>query len=459
MADVSAKLRAWAAPATVAACVLVFAAGSSSVAVVNRDVRNARWVVLGLLCAVALALASRVRHATPVLRFLPFPGMFVGLALLSSAWSPDLWLSFLRAASVALLFSAAAALAHAADADRDLPRRLLVAAGLGAVLVVWLGYGLLVVDHAAAVQQASSQSPWRFRGFGENPNTIPILAALALPIVGWRTIVSRGSTRLLWVFAGASLLSTSIMTESRGGLVAAFVGLSLVLGVLVPGRSAKAASIAVVAALCWGGVVLRQIEQPPLSPVAPVVPGQVGGGGGGTPGAGSLHPKLGYATPMPARQDEIGNPLIGGYQPTTAGSGRVAEWEGVLEQIRVRPLLGYGFGTETRVFVDRWYFFDGGSTENSFLGILLQLGIVGLLSLLGLGLVLVWRGTVAVRTAEPLQRQIAVVGLGVLVAAAALMMIQSYAYSVGNVGSVTLWLTLFLLAAVAFAPKRGVDGR
>jgi hypothetical protein len=45
-----------------------------------------------------------------------------------------------------------------------------------------------------------------------------------------------------------------------------------------------------------------------------------------------------------------------------------------------------------------------------------------------------------------------VAGLGVLVAAAAIMLIQSYLYSVGNVATATVWISLFALGSVALEP-------
>jgi O-antigen ligase len=125
----------------------------------------------------------------------------------------------------------------------------------------------------------------------------------------------------------------------------------------------------------------------------------------------------------------------------------VAEWKGVLKQVEVRPLLGYGFGTEEKVFVDRWYYFQGGTAENSYLGILLQLGALGLLLLGGLGLLLI---AAAIRTLRrtPLDRRGEVAAeLGVLGAAASLMLIQSYIYSVGNVATAIAWISLFLLGS------------
>ena len=101
------------------------------------------------------------------------------------------------------------------------------------------------------------------------------------------------------------------------------------------------------------------------------------------------------------------------------------------------------------MFVDRWYYFQGNSPENSFIGLLLQLGVVGLALLLTMGGALLVGGVRALRVLEGDERTVVLIELGVLVAAAGIMLIQSYLYSVGNVATAPIWITLFVLGPVA----------
>ncbi|MFL6069436.1 MAG: hypothetical protein ACJ74N_17060 [Gaiellaceae bacterium] len=156
---------------------------------------------------------------------------------------------------------------------------------------------------------------------------------------------------------------------------------------------------------------------------------------------------------LPAEQDEIGHPALTKTATTTAGSGRVAAWEGSLEQIADRPILGYGFGTEENVFVDRWYYFQGGTNENSYLGLLMQVGAVGLAFVLAMACLLIVGGLRALPLLHDDDRLLVITSLGVIVAAATIMLIQSYLYSVGNVASATVWITIFVLSPVALAPR------
>ena len=151
---------------------------------------------------------------------------------------------------------------------------------------------------------------------------------------------------------------------------------------------------------------------------------------------------------------DVGRPLPGGGEPTVsrrffASSGRVDAWAGALREWLGRPLLGFGFGTEARVFDDRYYTFVGGLPENSYVGLLLQLGVVGLAALLALvgGLVLAARR--AILAGVPA----AAACLGVVTAGLLLGLVQSYLYAVGNIGAAALWTSAFLLPALA-APRR-----
>jgi O-antigen ligase len=156
---------------------------------------------------------------------------------------------------------------------------------------------------------------------------------------------------------------------------------------------------------------------------------------------------------IPNEQDEIGHPALSKQATTTIGSGRLAAWEGAAELIGDRPILGYGFGTEQKVFIDRWYFFEGGTTENSYLGLLLEVGAIGLALVLAMGCALAVGGFRALRVRDGEDRVLVVAGLGVLAAAAVIMLIQSYLYSVGNVATATVWISLFTLAPIALAPR------
>jgi O-antigen ligase len=130
-------------------------------------------------------------------------------------------------------------------------------------------------------------------------------------------------------------------------------------------------------------------------------------------------------------------------------SGRVDAWRGALRQALERPLLGYGFGTEERVFVDRYYLHYSSVPENAYLGTLLQLGFVGLLVLLAVLAFVVAR----VRFAKA---PLAAVCAGAVACGLLLAFSQSYLTSAGSPATTPFWLFALLLvgATTAEAARR-----
>jgi hypothetical protein len=387
---------------------------------------------------------------------------FLGLAVVSTGWSVAPRLTFERSASMGVLFAFGALLAYGIGGDEPARRSAFGGLAGGAVLVALLGAVMLVVDRTHAVQHTTAITPWRFRGFTENPNTISVLAAVALPIIGWLAMTAPETrVRVLWIIGGLLLLASVVGAESRGGLLACTVGLATVCAALVRPWRRLIVALASLAVILVGGIELRAATDPgqaafvSIMPPPPSVPRgyftHSGGTGNGTGGGSGVHRKPVHLTAktveLPAADSEIGHPMLSRSKSSVAGSGRVAEWKGVLQDVKQRPLLGYGFGTEESVFRDRWYYFQGGTAENSYLGILLQLGVVGAVLLGSLGVLLVVAAVRLMRRTRVDRRGEVAAGLGVLVAAALLMLIQSYIYSVGNVATTTVWIVLFLLGS------------
>jgi len=445
--------RAWALPGLIGFAVVSFACGSSSISGLKHVANGGRWFVLLAVLVLAGVSAWRTGRRSGIPPGLWSFGLvaaaFVGLAVLSTSWSPAPRLTFERGASLGILFAAAASVAVVADADPLMRRRILAGLAAGAGVVAVIGFLMLAAGAGAAAQVASHSTPWRFRGFGENPNTIPVLGATAMPIVMWLWLTTtKRVSRFLWAVSFVALLATAVATESRGGLAGAFVGVTLVLAVLVERWPRKAMAIASYGSVIVLGLVLRQATQPapPTFYSAVKPPSSVT----------TVSPTAAYHTVvLPPRADEIGFPSLSRAGVTNLASGRVAAWMGALDLVKDRPLLGYGFGTESRVFVDRWYFFESALPENSSIGILLQLGIVGFAIMVALLAVILWGGVRALRASDAEARSLATVGLGAITGALTVTFIQSYIYSVGNVAAATVWITAFILAAGVLGKKAG----
>jgi len=361
---------------------------------------------------------------------------FLGLAVVSSLWSVDPRLSAARAVSLILLFCVAASLTQAcAGRSADIERVLRGLLG-GAAAVAGAGLVVLAVDRADAVQAATYDLAARYQGLGENPNTASLLLALALPVALWSVLSAHSLPRRLGAIALVLLILGSIVASgSRGALVAAFVGVFLGVALAPLPLRGRAALAVCATALLAASVVVMEIPQP--TGKAPHPP----------QGSAAAHRVSRYldAEKILPLSFEIGSGV--GAAPTNTrrlfgSSGRSLAWRGALDTAAERPALGYGFGTEAKVFVDRYALFAGGVPENSYIGLDLQLGAVGLAAFVVLVV------TILLATVRVLTMPVVGVCLAVFLGGLTLAVVQSYVYSVGNIGTATVWICAFLGSGV-----------
>jgi O-antigen ligase len=240
------------------------------------------------------------------------------------------------------------------------------------------------------------------------------------------------------LFAGEIAVS-----GSRGALIAGFVGAAFTATSIVSTLRRKAGAVAallLLAAVCANVDVLQggRGTAEAVSAAASSVPAQRTKG---------LDAETAFRL-----EDELGHPSLGTYRPPVprtllGSSGRAEAWSEAVSQGRDRPALGYGFGTEDHVFVERSYAFEGGLVENTYIGLFLQLGLVGvaavllLLGALAAAAIRAWR--------SPETRSVAAGAGGVLIAGAMLGLSQSGLFAVGNVAATTFWTCALALPALA----------
>lgn len=417
-----------------AGAIFAFACGSSSVARVQDVGRPARWVLLFALLALAAIAVLRERRPLRIpISVVAAALALTLLALVSAAWSVDPRITFERAVTLGVMFTAAAAIAQAYGGERRDVILYGVVGGAGAVAIA--GLAVLAFDHHAAVEAATRDLPPRYQGLGENPNTVPLLLAPCLPLVVWLLAGERSRrTRILLVALGLLFDGSIIASGSRGSLIAGFVGIG-VIALFAPLRARLRAILlcttAVVLAASIGIALLPTSEGPSwVPPPAPHV--------AAAPGS---HPKPGYTNVEGAfpLDSDIGS-ILPDSKPsrrTLFGlTGRGEAWRGAIDLADERPVDGYGFGTESIVFVDRWADFVGGLPESSYIGMYLQLGAAGVIALVAL--------LAALAVALVRRRWAAAGPLGALTAGVILAVVQSYIYSVGDIATLALWTTAFL---------------
>jgi hypothetical protein len=412
--------------------------------------RIARWLSLGALAAVAIAYAlRRGSELRPTVGHV-LAAAFVGLALLSTAWSSDPALTFGRAVTLTAVLVASAAIAiGAAGRPRSL-LRVVQAVVAGAAVVALGGLIVLVFAHDRAVLAATAQEAARYQGLGGGPNVAPMVLAVAFPLTAHLTVEARGGRRAMAGAVAVLLLGSIVASGSRGALLSAFAGLFAYALLAASSRRAQALALAGVAALFAASALATRI--PATDPTVAALPG-------------TILPD----PPIPATgdyldanvrwrlQEDVGRPPWGQVPAETersllGGSGRLQAWEGALRLAAERPAVGYAFGLEDHVFVDRYLEHGSNLPENSYVGLFLQLGIVGVVLFLVLAATLLVTGARASRRSVTSGGRLAAAVAGGLVAGLVLALTQSYLYAAGSNATAAVWLCAFLLPAAAATP-------
>lgn len=433
--------------ATLVGLIVVIALVASHIQPWNTPAfRPMRTFVLIELAALALAYLVVTRA-----KLRPLPGALVTaaftlLALLSAAWSPDVGLTVDRAVGFAALVVAAALLALGAVDRPRVVSQLMLALVAGTTLIAIAGLVELWHAYDQAVLPATKQQGARYNGIGQNPNQIPMLIGLTVPFALWAVRESRGRLRGGAVAAVLLLAGSLVASGSRGALIAAFAGCVVYLLAAAPHR--WKAVLAGATTLFVLAMLATQLPQP--AAVDPDLYPEFGS----TP---SLGPKdLNSGLPLESEFGFPGENADPGQTRTLFfTSGRLQAWESAVHQGLERPIAGYGFGTEDETFVDRSYLFVSEAVENSFIGVFLQLGALGVALLvvaLSLPLAAWWQ----VRSRlDPEQREYAAACAGTVVAGIVLAVPQSYLTSVGSPPTAAFWIAFFLLAALAVRPRIG----
>ncbi len=468
--------------AGLALTILIISSASSSVTWLHDHAGSARWGSL-LLMAILSALYALARPTPLRIPLLPAAtASFLGvLTIVSALWSVQPKLTVERAVSFGAVLAVGGLLA-AGSAGRAREReRLIIGIAAGTALVALAGLVLLVVArNDAVVWWQPGSAPTRYRGFGENANTVALLASLSTPAAAWVGLeASTARLRRIGALLFLLVFGSVVASESRGAIVASGVALVFLTALLprpVIDRLKLIVVVGVLLAVAVGVSSLRfvgntqiQAFTPSASSTQPTSPSSTTHGPSAptatTPSATPQSAKdtsefpllltrpTNGATPIAiypvSRSGELGHPFFTGTFGAVGAftsSGRIAAWRGALKTAEERPLFGFGFGTEDRVFVDRYYIFQGARPENAYIGWLMQLGIAGLAAFVIFGLSLLW---IVVRVVPTLAGQarsapvaLAAITLGGFLAA----LFQSYIYAAGNLAVLTFWVGALALA-------------
>ncbi len=415
--------------------------------------RAMRWVALAELGLIAFALLVVRPYPRPHVRVVPplvAGALLVALGVASAAWAADARFSIARALSFGVLLVVAWAVAVGREGRPEAVGRILLGILAAVAVITVAGVVELVHSYDQAVVPATRGQGARYSGIGENPNQIAMLLAVSLPLALWgfAEVRSRAAKIAMGVLVAAFAVSL-VASGSRGAIVGGFAASLAYLLVAYPRRRLVAAGVT-------AGVFAVSMVATTLPPRAKTEP--------------VLNPAFGQTLPLSRFDVNSGLPLESefGFPGENAParhrklfftSGRFQAWQGAVEQMAKRPLLGYGWGMEDRAFVDRYYLFVSSRVENSYIGMLLQLGPLGLALLLAAITTVLrawWRGAPRL---SPEAARVSAVCVGVVLGGVVLGIPQSYLTSVGSPATAPFWFALFLLGALVDGAERERDER
>ena len=467
--------------------ILVISSASSSVTWLHAHAGSARWGAL-LVTAILAGLFALARPTPVRIPLIPAASAtFLGvLTLVSASWSVQPKLTIERAISFGAVLVVGGLLAIGSAGIARERERLLFGIASGAALVAVAGLVLLVVArNDAIVWWQPGSAPTRYRGFGENANTVALLASLATPAAAWAALeASTVRLRRIGLALFVLVFGSVVASESRGAIVASGIALVFFVGLLprpIVERAKLLGGVAILIVLAVAIGSLRFVGNTQIQTVAASEPSVTTTTTApatvpatqptvstttapATSGISFTHPE-GQVSPLaiypPDRSGELGHPFltgVGGSVSAFTSSGRIAAWRGALRTAQERPLFGFGFGTEDRVFVDRYYIFQGARPENAYIGWLLQVGVAGLLAFAIFGLSLLWAVIRVIPRLEGQTRSaplaLAAVTLGGFLAA----FFQSYVYAAGNLAVLTFWVAALALATTTITEETAKRG-
>ena len=363
-----------------------------------------RWVVLGgLLCMCFIAGLHAGRRVR--LRFIVlFPFLMGAYFYLTMLWSvkPDLTVE--RSGSVVLLAAAVIGVIWYAGSSISSLEQVIKAVLLPISLLFWILTAIYGFD-LSYIERGQLRSP----GPMLNPNGIGVLGAFLAPVAYylWQTTRPRST---FWLGSLLTCVLMVLLSGTRGALAAILLAFTLM---SLTRRRSFSMGIFVSGALASIGFVAVDI----------------------------------YGLPQ----------IVHSYLRTESlvtGSGRAEAWAAAVELLRERPWIGYGFGTEELLF-DRFgiRFFEhsGAYVHNSYLGLSLQIGLLGAAIFF---YPLIFVALKGVRASMKSKEDFMLSSLvGTLIAGLVICFTESWIYSAGNAQSLPFWTLFGILVRLLIGPR------
>lgn len=471
---------------------------------------RARWLPVLLLCGIGGAsIAASRRLPREPQWFDACAVAFLGLAFLSSTYALNARLAIGRTVSVAVVYVAIFWTMWPLEVSRNGYRKTLLAIAAAAAVAIVLSYGIIPFVPAGAFVsywrfQGIMNSP---NALGTLVAlTLPLILWAA--VGGGKTglpsglVVESGLGQTFWRAIATLMVVGAQLTQSRTTALAALIGAGYYLVQVLPHRRRQLAVWAVcyvsltaaIPQVTWAYQEYLARQHARLERERMLVENQKdlqtaarrikeaeialehaqSQGGAGSASLTSLTDRLARrvneernrylelkdtiqglkkAAPAPPPSmtelvDLATNPRNINFE---TASGRTVAWNIGLRYLAERPLRGYGFGNEelvlpSRGFVEGQTLFFGFYFHNSYLGLALQIGLIGfVLFYLPLGALAVgeWRAPASSEDASVRIALRAVLLTGLIIA-----FFESWIYSMGNAHAFAFWTLVMVLTSM-----------
>lgn len=351
---------------------------------------NLRWVFFTLFALHVFGDILLGRTVRKIKTFDVLAIVFIAYAFLSSLYSPSPILTLERATTVLVLYISVFWIIWKYAYDQG-PEKIVSLILNVTLLIFIINYlWIFIVPHQAFLGG-------RFQGMLENPNSIGVTCAILLPLSLWESIEAKKMTPLFFL-----MLLGLILCASRNSIAATIISL----GYFVYVRSKKYKPLIFFFSLSFILIIYWAVE--------------------------TLIRHLFHSY---IRTETI--PTMG---------GRIDVWPRVLDLIRNKPIFGYGFGVESKILALKYPIILGkfGSyAHNSYLGMMLQLGIFGAILFFAPLFILLWKELFLKQDGDvPLLRHALRTSL---LAGLLCCIFESWIYGVGNAQAFPFWIIVMLL--------------
>ena len=334
--------------------------------------------------------------------------VFVIYALLSSFYSPFPILSRQRAMTVLFLYISVFWIIWKYAYDEG-PEKVVYLILRATILIFILSYLMIFASPSLVFLSG------RFQGIFQNPNSVGITCAILLPLSLWHFLETKKRTALFLFFL---MLVALFLSASRNAINATTV--AMLYFIYLSSRKYRLSvflvSLALILMVSWSIQILAT-----------------------------------HLFQVYYRTETI----------STIG-GRIEVWPYAWDLIRERPIFGYGFGVEDRILSFKYIVFKkpppGGYMHNSYLGMMLQLGIVGFIILYSPLFILLFKELSLTFKELYLRQDSKTPTLRYALQASFISgllccIFESWIYSVGNAQAFPFWVIIMLLVFYADQDK------